>query len=556
MSSYGSGAVLFVPVVLAGGAALAALSAAGVGICVAGARGVMVCGGAVAELCHEHAARRQAMVGIHTAIRRARQSHQGPVTADKWQETLRNAQLEQAAGAERLARWRDRFATPAPSTNFIAPPPRENLLSAPPVTSPRIVDELDHGAQHDHLKALYEECERILGNYEGDGLWADLFPADRIRSLQQLLEEARTQLRGEQLADAQLSLRTLQGSLDLMQRSALDRWAARQRALNELVQADQALQRALEALAARPDLVNETEAMRQAYDLGRTRFEECDFAQAEAFAASARLQAETLATLPDAPRRHYLERSIEALERELEAHGQFSRARDVQGIVERARLRLRNGQLDRAEDLLNQAAAAADDVLKEVEVRAGAAARDRLAELSMEVLEEMGYAVEDVLPAGGQRLPTEERRLIGRKGEREFEVILMPDGTLWYDVTRGYKGRECDDIKDFLAGLEARGVVGLWEPVYSLEQMAAQFRAMLRQENYIFYEEPSPDGLVITARKGTQEQAALVRWNGKLEGAPGVARERQPAQNTIDTVRRRETQYRQRQKHMVRLIRT
>ena len=179
--------------------------------------------------------------------------------------------------------------------------------------------------------------------------------------------------------------------------------------------------------------------------------------------------------------------------------------------------------LDEVEWLLDIANRDADNLLRQVvETNAGVFTRDQLTYLAQEQLKQMDYEVQittdDVVTA------TEARQIVGRQGDKEFRVIIYPNGTLWYDAVRGYDGQECGEaVETFLKGLEDVGVEGLWEPVYSLDQMRQQFHHMLRQEGYIFQETPSDGGLIITAKQHDKEFSTFVRWDGSTENTPELA---------------------------------
>jgi hypothetical protein len=184
--------------------------------------------------------------------------------------------------------------------------------------------------------------------------------------------------------------------------------------------------------------------------------------------------------------------------------------------------------LDDVERILNQASQSADLILSTIEQeKAGQFMRLNMAALVTGQLEELGYAVDSAHSLDNPPLSQESWRIFGRREVREgekareqiFEVVLNHDGTVWFDVTRGYKRQECDDLKLFIQGLQKKGVQGLWEPVYSAEQAAAHFRAMLSQEGYVFFEELSDEGIVITLVKdGHREAGATIAWNGETTG--------------------------------------
>lgn len=521
MSIQGAGVVTIVPVagtVLVG----AAILAAGVGVCVVAGRGLVAGGRAVHQACERHAAERRAW----SRARRAVETHAN-VRAGSAVATLPSTAMIEAARMQEMEFIRRLRARPARLSQPIgieALEPAETLdrlkEPAPPLGEGRYTTEMERRQQIDELRALHAAARRVLQNYEAGGNWEGLFDTTEPTAL---LEESVRLLADGNIASAQTRVNVLQQALRLLHQEAPEAWRRRAEAARDLDALAARLEK-LDVLAAQgPALAEAVTGLWATVGEARVAYERLDFTTAAATAASALVFAEQLLALPIGWRRETLGREWQALAAEVAAYGQFDGDEIVHNLLAQAKRRLDDplaGEADlaRVQEMLDQAGDAADQLLAQVEARgAGDVMRENLARLATEQLKEMGYTVEAERPSQ----PEQRWQLVGRRGEHEFLLHINHDGTLWYDVTRGYKGAECEDAVTFLKGLEAKGVRGFWDSVYSAELALESIREVLGDGGYYFYEESTDDGVVLTAIRpdGTPLPSATVGWNGAVEYA-------------------------------------
>lgn len=536
MSSGGEGIILAVPAVVVGGAVAAAaigavvVAGVGVGICYVAGRTLVAGAQAVQQRCADHAARRRAWDRVRDEVNRRSQQLPAP---DQRAARLHQARASrraqsQIAGLAALQSWlSDPIGAPEPAP---LPSLDEQLqVEWPEPGQTRIVDVLDREAERDRLNARRRAAARRLREYAPGGVWAGLFSAEAVTRLERGVAAARRELEAGRFPFADQQLRPVEQQLALMSATATERWRQRAAALQRLGAAEQRLEAA--PLDDRPELLAQWEALADLLAQAEAEFGQQEFVRAEAAAAVVEAQAGAMADQPAQWRRRLLLAEAQALREEVAAHGSFPDGDRLLAVLDQTIGQLSAADplpaevLARAEQTVARANQWANTILQRVEmVAAGAAMRQNLAVHCADQLAAMGYTVESSHAADALLQPDEKWRLVGRRGApadpartQQFVIELSADGGMWLDVTQGYKDKECDELKVFVAGLQARGVQGMWSPAYSAEQTAAHLRRLLDEEGYFFYEERGDEGLIYTIMKDGQAQPGLlVPWNGQL----------------------------------------
>lgn len=524
MSIQGAGVVAVVPVAATVGVALvgAAILAAGVGVCVVAGQGLVAGGRAVHQACERHAAERRSWTRARRAVE-SRATVRGGSSVSTVPSTamIEAMRLQEMEFIRRLRAQPARISQPIGAEVLDPAEPLDRLKEpAPPSGEGRYVTELERGQQIDALQELHTAARRILQHYEAGGNWEGLFDTTEPGAL---LEESVRLLDEGNIASAQTRMNVLQQVLLLLREEAPTAWHRRYEAARNLDALAERLEKLDTLVTEYPALAEAVTGLWATVSEARVAYERLDFTNAVATAASALAFADQLLALPIGWRRETLRHEWQALVDEVAAYGKFDGDESVHDLLAQAKRRLDDpmsseADLARVQDMLDQAGNAADQLLAQVEARgAGDVMRENLARLATEQLEEMGYTVEAEKPSQ----PEQRWQLVGRRGEHEFLLHIYHDGTLWYDVTRGYKGAECEDAVTFLKGLEAKGVRGFWDSVYSAELALESIREVLRDSDYYFYEESTDDGVVLTAigPDGTPLPSATVGWNGAVEYA-------------------------------------
>ena len=352
MSVEGVGLVGAVPVaggvVVLGGiavvtaaAAVAVAATAGVGICyvgvkgaTAGAKGAIVCGQAVVQVCHEQATKRRALNQLNNVIaRRLKARSEETFSAAEWQGFLEAAQQQQSTFMKRLKALRLKQTTSVPEIHQLQPPQRKNRL-AKDLSQPQIVTEIDFGLQADYLEGVWEACIHTVEQYKLGNVWEGLFDMTHISNL---LDQARQDLKEENLVNAEMNLRSGQRLLLLMQQQATHRWQARQKALHELQAATEILATAFDIGKNTPDLLVALTSIQETFQQAEVAFDKYDFAQAEALACSVSLSAGQLAQAPDRLRYELLKESLATLQIEINEHRAYEGTKIIQNILDKAK---------------------------------------------------------------------------------------------------------------------------------------------------------------------------------------------------------------------------
>lgn len=546
MSSIAIGQVVAVPGAAAGAAAAGlvavaavGLAAVGVGVCVVGGTRAVIAGSqAVKQVCREHAAQRQAMAAVNARVNRIRKS-QKALEAEAWQGFLREAAKHHA---DQALHWKTQLTAMAarPATEGQTAPEFVKPLSSIQMEETRIVDILHRIDRREALNAQRLEANRTLEGFE-TGEWRGLFEPNTLKVHRKGLKDVTDYMDNDQLGLADVTLTGIRRDLIRMQQDASQVWVERFNAVTALHEAGDHVAQALQQLSEDHDLYAEAQAMQETYQMARQALDKLNFKSAKAQARSAGFQAQTLMRAKDQPRREHLTETLRLLEDELKPYRDSEQAKPTLAQLTSIKERLANNELDRAESLLEEASQNANALLKQVaETDMPQIVRDRLAQIAAEQLKDMGFTVSeeqndvqyelDIKPnnpflplSDPQFAATEKRVLVGTNGEREFQITITAEGAVWCDLTQGYKGNECNEIKDFIAGLERRGVVGLWETQYTFEQAAECLRDVLYASGYeVFYEGPTDDGngWRVEAQRGSDVRTSIINWNGQLSGDP------------------------------------
>lgn len=534
MSSGAEGALLVVPLIMAGPALLgaAAVVGVGVGVCYVAGKGLIAGAEAIHDRCQAHAARRRAWDGTRKNVYRRVQAAGPPERLEQRRQVYEAARQQQAAHIAHLTATRSWLSAPVGEPEAFSLPPLDEDMRAmwPESGELRIVDTLDRELIHDRLDARYRAARRALRAYEPGGLWEGLFAVSTVQLRLASVDES---LHQGQLTAAAERLRHAERLVKMMESEAVERWEQRAAALNALQEANALLGQAGQLSTEYPQTIVQLEALHEQLVTAQEAYDRQAFVEAAAQAHVVGQQFQLLASEPQQWEREALLAEIRALREEIVAHGPFPAADAQLNLLAAAEARLA-GSLPTAEALaqtaamLDQANRWADDVLRRIETSAaGTITRMHLAAHAAAELEAMGYMVEWSHALDAPPLPEEKWRLTGRRPAptdpartHTFVMDIEADGHVWFDATQGYRGKECDDILTFISGLQARGIEGYWEPFYSLEQTAGLFREMLDREGYSFYEESTPEGLVYTLFRGQETYpGALVHWDGRIESA-------------------------------------
>lgn len=550
MSSGGEGIILAVPAALVVGPVAAVAVGAvvvvglGVGICYMAGRGLIAGTQAVQRRCQEHAANRRACEAMRrAAYQRSRQAL--PAARATRVGAGRQAAADNLGRLRAIAAWLDEpLGQPEP----VRLPSLDEAMRVhwPKTGEVRVVDVLDSEDQRDQLNARRKAAIRHLSEYAPGGVWEGLFP---VASIEAALESVRQELDQGRLNFATERLRAVEQRLSLMQREASDCWRARAAALRQLAAAATGIDTLAET--GNPELVTQVEAMAEMLQTAEASYHQLDFVSAEATAAVIARHIETALTDAQQWRRQLYLAEAQALREEIAAHGQFDQRPEFDGLLATIENDLKDPTLsadgmEQIEAALERANRWADNILKQIEtVDAAATARQITALHCAAQLESMGYVVDWSHPVERPPLLEEKWRLVGRRPApddaartQHFIIDLGADGGVWFDVTQGYKDKECDELKAFITGLQDRGFQGFWSPSYNAEQTAEVLRQMFEAEGYYFFEERSDEGLVYTLVKGDQLTSGIkIPWNGQL---PATVAQLLPADHTVDMQRENE----------------
>lgn len=535
MSTAGGGEIIALPLVVAAAVPLAGMvlvAGVGVGICYVAGKGLIAGADAVHRRCQEHAAQRRAWDQTRRNLYRASQATAAPEFRPAQRQQFESYRRQQEQALARLTATRAWLTAPLGQPEpFTAPPIDEDMRVAwPEVGQQRVVDVLDVEAQRDRLAARHRAARRAVLAYGRQGAWEGLYD---VAPVVNRLAQAETELDDGNLLAAAERLRQAERLLSLMESEAVARWGQRADALTALQEADEQLRRAAAVADEHPEVLDQLASLAEILTTAQEQYGRRDFTAAQAAAQTVGRQGGVLVATPQLWRRELLRAEIDALREEIAGHGPFDAATAQIRQLDAAAALIAGdapteAALAQAAEMLDAALTWADDTLRRVETTAaGSLARLHMAAHSATQLEAMHYTVEWSHPLDAPPLPEEKLRLTGRRPaptdpqrEQTFIIDLAADGSVWFDVTQGYRGRECDDIKTFIQGLQNRGVRGFWEPFYSAEQAASRFREMLTREGYIFYEESTDDGLVYTLVKdGQTAPGARIGWDGQIESA-------------------------------------
>lgn len=534
MSTAGGGEIVALPLALAAvplvGAAL--VVGAGVGICYVAGRGLVAGAEAVHRRCHEHIAQSQAWEQTRRNLYRTSQTTGAPEVRLAQRHEFEAYRRQQEQATARLTAVRAWLAAPLGTPEPFAMPPidEEMRVAWPEAGQMRIIDALDQEAQRDRLASRQRAARRAVLAYAPRGAWEGLYD---VASVVNRLARADSELDEGNLIAASEHLHQAERLLKLMEDEAVTRWGQRAEALVALQEANEQLRQATVVADEQPEIIDQLAPLSETLNAAQQHYDRHDFTAAQAAAQTVRRQAVVLAATPQLWRRELLLAEIAALREVIAGHGPSDVAtahlRQLDAAVSLiAGDAPTEAALSQATGIIDHAHAWSTETLRFVErTAAGSFARLHLAAHSATQLEEMGYTVEWSHPADAPPLPEEKWRLTGRRPapadplrEQTFIIDLTADGHIWFDVTQGYRGKECDDIKTFILGLQRRGVQGFWEPFYNVEQAAGRFREMLAREGYFFYEESTDDGLVYTLVKdGQLVPGARIGWGGQMESA-------------------------------------
>lgn len=536
MSSGAAGTVVVVPVA-AVGLGVVAIAGVGIGLCYLAGKGLVAGVSAVQRRCEENAAARRACKKARKAVYRASRQTAAKSAAEqqaRWQQVGATRQ-EQERTIGQLAALKTWINAPINPPHIAPLPSMDNELKTtwPEIGEVQVIDQLNRIVRLEQLSEREQIARRLLEDFEAGGPWEKLYP---LRSVSEALDAAEQHLVGAEAEPALDKIRMAERYLHQMQTDAANRWAQRAAALRELTAANDQMSKAITLGSEHPELLAQAEALTELLGSAQAEFDRLRFVEAESQAGAVARQAQRLAEMPDRWERDMLLAEAAVLREEIEAHGQFAEAAGYLDILKVTTEQLQSGLLTpqiiaEAENALDQVGDWADQTLRKVEtVAAGTMMRQHTAHHVANQLVEMGYDVDWSHEINQPPQPEETWRLLGRRlapgdstRQQTFVVELNADGTVWLDATQGYRERECDDLKTFISGLQARGVQGYWEPFYSAEVTAQKFRDIFTEEGYMFYEERSDEGLVITLIKGGEgASTAVARWDGELE-ATGLA---------------------------------
>lgn len=531
MSSVGVGAVSVVPLAAIGGAAIvggAVILAAGVGVCILGARaategGKAVVAGtqAVHRACEEHAAKRRAW------NRATRSAQRGTITArTKPEVILQNYnqikllrqeeqefidRLEQIAGQQELAAVAPIELQPLPD------PLSAGMLNPGDV---RYVTAYDNVERKERLDSWRISAQNALKRYQAAGIWQELF---NVSQLEDLLAASSANLDADEFSAAESNLRTAHHIIHQFNEQAPKKWRDRYRLSQTFSDISEVLAEIESIFTAHPELAEPAADIWKRVTEAKAAAENYEFAQALIIAQSALKWGQQVMLMPANWRREALRHEYLALEEETASYDE-ARSEAFQTLLSRIGRIVDNPEsssedLQRAEGMLDQAGQIADEWLKAVEqTSTGNLVRSNLTYLATQQLQEMGYTVTAETP-GQETVPW---RLTGKRNGHSFMVEIGHDGTLWYDVTKGFKGHECgDEIQRFLRGLEEQGVKGYWEPVYSSEYSLELLRKALNDLGFVtVVEEANEDGTVVIDAlrpEGHSQPVATVFSNGDID---------------------------------------
>jgi len=527
MSTVGPGIVVALPV---------AAGVAAAGICiVAGSMAVMACGQGVLDVINANAARRRAMVDLSSRHRQ---------TQLQWAQVEAHAQLTQAMH-QALERARQAAQTQAAVNQPLDPTANlrlqaRTLAEQTAASAPGLVGGMHLTERLKRLSAWRAQLQQAIELYAPDAPWGGLFSAEDLHSLRATLNQVRVHLENSQGSDnaeyslAEKELADFSAQLMVRRRQALARWDERSAARKALEKANLRLSQ-ITTDELSPEVLTDLSTAAAALNEAADRLAHFDFANARARAdlADQWLQA-VQSDNAQATRSTHLQELLQTLEHEAENYVSEAKAQPLRQFLEQASRHLTrpDQDLDLTQTALENAGREADNLADWVrQEAAGAFIRDRLALLAIRQLRAMGYDVfEKEVPLSWQEdastvaapfgtTPQDMRRLVGRQGERQFVLEIKPDGTLWFDVRKGYLGKACTEaLETFVSGLRALGGFdGVFQTSFAAADAVEILKEVAINSGYGVREEETPEGRVLLLEREETSASFIVGWDGQIE---------------------------------------